>query len=230
MHTFLLLRGDITVDYGIKETGKEIRCEYDGINMRCFNQSSREWTHPYEYENNGSDLHDAGCGIFSMAVVIQRLCGQEVDVDRLADYSVECGGRGDDGTDRPGLLSGMVRGGLDKKYGFRYDGDGLVNDHEKLWQVLTSGGCAMCNLRVGHIVAVIDCREKDGERQILVVDSAHESADRRVRDNVRDVIPRSLIARRNINEVGVDTGFDQTYAMYWVTLSTASDFNLIWKR
>ncbi len=218
------------MDYGVTLSGREGRCEYNGKSVRWFNQSSTQWTHPYEYENNGSNLHNAGCGIFSMAVVIQQLCGEEVDVDWLADYSVSCGGRGDDGTDRPELLAGMVRGGLDKKFGFHYDGDGLVNDHEKLWELLNAGGFAMCNLRVGHIVAVIDRREEDGERQMLVVDSACESNDRRIRDSVREVIPGSRAVNIVRNKAGVDVGLDIGYAMYWVPVALAADFNLIWKK
>ena len=87
--------------------------------MRFFNQSHKGWTHPYEYQNNGSNLHSAGCGIFSLAVVIQRMCGLEADVNALADFSCSCGGRGDDGTDRPALLAGLTKAGLAEKYGFR---------------------------------------------------------------------------------------------------------------
>jgi hypothetical protein len=218
------------MNYGVTLSGKEGRCDYKGRSVRWFNQSSLEWTHPYEYENNGSNLHNAGCGIFSMAVVIQQLCGEEVDVEWLADYSVACGGRGDDGTDRPELLAGLARGGLDEKFGFRYDGDGLVNDHEKLWQLLKSGGFAMCNLRVGHIVAVIDWRERDGERQMLVVDSACESNDRRVRDRVREVVPDSESVNIVRNRDGIDVGLSIGYSIYWVPVDMAMDFNLIWKR
>lgn len=218
------------MDYGVNLTGKEGRCEYNGRSMHWFNQGCPEWTHPYEYENNGSNLRNAGCGVFSMCVVIQQLCGEEIAPEWLADYSVACGGRGDDGTDRPALLAGMVRGGLDKKFGFRYDGDGLVNDHEKLWQLLESGGFAMCNLRVGHIVAVIDHREMDGERQMLVVDSSCESSDVRIRNNVREVLPGSVCVRKVRNDAGIEVGVNIAHAMYWVPVSMARDFNLIWKR
>lgn len=216
--------------YGIELSPKEGRCEYKGLNLRYFNQANAEWTHPYVYDDPKSTLHSAGCGIFSMAVVIQKLSGIEVDLGELADYSCACGGRGDDGTDRPELLAGLVRGGYDEKYGFRYNGDGLVNDHEQLWRVLTQGGCAMCNLRVGHIVAVIDWREVDGERQMLVVDSACESADRRIYENVREVIPGTEVKKLVRNSAGVECGLSVCHAMYWVPVSMAVDFNLIWKR
>lgn len=218
------------MDYGIALSPMEGRCLYQGMNIRYFNQIHKGWTHPYEYEHNGSDLHDAGCGVFSMAVVIQRLSGQEVDPNALADFSCACGGRGDDGTDRPELLSGMVRAGKDQEYGFRYDGDGLVNDHALLWKVLSEGGCAMCNLRVGHIVAVIDCREVNGEKQMLVVDSACESSDRRVRDSVREILPESAVTYLVHNGDGLACGLSISHSVYWVALDTAKDFNLIWKR
>lgn len=216
--------------YGMELSPREGRCGYNGLNVRFFNQSSAEWTHPYVYDDPESNLRSSGCGIFSMAVVIQKLCGEEINVGELADFSCACGGRGDDGTDRPALLAGMVAAGLDEKYGYIYNGDGLVNDHEQLWDVLSKGGCAMCNLRVGHIVAVIDCREKDGERQMLVVDSACESADRRVYENVRDVVPGSEVRKIVRNSSGVECGLSICHAMYWVCVSAAADFNLIWKR
>lgn len=218
------------MDYGIKLSGKEGRCDYKGKSVRWFNQGCPEWTHPYEYENNGSNLRTAGCGVFSMCVVIQQLCGEEIEPEWLADYSVACGGRGDDGTDRPALLAGMVNGGLDEKFGFRYDGDGLVNDHEKLWQLLLNGGFALCNLRVGHIVAVIDWREVDGERQMLVVDSSCESSDKRIRDNVREILPDSKCVNMLRNAAGLEVGLNIAHSMYWVPVSLARDFNLIWKR
>lgn len=210
-------------------TGLESRCLYQGKPVRFFNQSHKGWTHPYEYQNNGSNLHSAGCGIFSLAVVIQRMCGLEADVNALADFSCSCGGRGDDGTDRPALLAGLTKAGLAEKYGFRYDGDGLVNDHEQLWQTLSAGGCAMCNLRVGHIVAVIDCRLQDGERQMLVVDSAHESDAPKVREKVRQVLPGSEILNPCVNQAGLTVGASASYAMYWMPVSAAIDFNLLHK-
>lgn len=218
------------MSYDIKPDGKTLEFEYAGRKITYHNQQSREWTHPYEWENNGSNLHNAGCGVFALAFVAEWMSGARVDPEWLADFSCECGGRGDDGTDRPALLSGVASAGLDERFGFRYEGDGLVNDHEKLWAVLSGGGCAMCNLRVGHIVAVVGCRERSGERQILVIDSDCESADPRIRDFVREVAPCSAVTNYIYNAAGVAVGFETAFAMFWTPLDMAADFNLLYKR
>jgi hypothetical protein len=218
------------LDYGREISPKIVRFDYEKRSIRYCNQSSRDWTHPYEYQGGDENLHSAGCGVFSMAFVIQWMMGEEVDIEALADFSKTCGGRGDDGTDRPELLRGMVEAGLDEKYGFRYEGDGLVNDPPKLWSLLRSGGCAMGNLRVGHIVAILDSREVSGEKQILILDSACESADRRIRDEVREVIPQSKVANIVFNKSGLEVGMTVSHAMYWVPLLLAMDVNLLYKR
>ena len=87
----------------------------------------------------------------------------------------------------------------------------------------------MCNLRVGHIVAVIDCRLQDGERQMLVVDSAHESDAPKVREKVRQVLPGSEILNPSVNQAGLTVGASASYAMYWMPVSAAIDFNLLHK-
>lgn len=218
------------MDYGRAISPKTVRFEYEGRDIRYCNQSSRDWTHPYPYLDDLSDLHSSGCGIFGMSFVIQWMAGAEVSIEGLADLSCACGGRGDDGTDRPELLKGLVAAGWDQKYGFRYDGDGLVNDHKKLWDLLEAGGCALCNLRVGHIVAVVDHRIADGEKQMLVIDSACESADRRIRDEVRAVVPQSKVANLVHNKSGVEVGMTVSHGMYWVPEKMAMDFNLIHRR
>ncbi|MGI6238188.1 MAG: hypothetical protein ACOYI5_00990 [Christensenellales bacterium] len=218
------------MDYGREISPKEMIVNYEGREIRYFNQTSSDWTHPYEYQGDGSNLHKAGCGIFSMGFAIQWMNGIGVDIEELADFSCKCGGRGDDGTDRPALLGGMVRAGLDAKYRFRYDGDGLINDHAKLWEALSNGGCALLNLRVGHIVAAVACREAGGEKQILVIDSACESADRRVRDMVREVAPDSAVAYRIRNKDGIELGMGISHGIYWAPLRYAMDFNLLYKR
>lgn len=218
------------MDYGRELSPEVVRFDYEGRNIRYCNQNSRGWTHPYAYQGGDETLHSSGCGIFSMSFVIQWMTGEEVDIGALADFSCKCGGRGDDGTDRPELLRGMVEAGLDKKYAFRYEGDGLVNDPPKLWTLLKSGGCAMGNLRVGHIVAILDGREQNGEKQILILDSANESSDRRLRDEVRAVIPQSKIANLVHNKAGLEVGMTVSHAMYWVPLTLAMDVNLLYKR
>ncbi len=121
------------------------------------------------------NLHNSGCGVFATAHLIDWASGEKLDVEELADFSAANGGRGDDGTDRPALLAAMQAAGRLEKAGLRYDFDGLLNDHEALWRAMASGGCALCDLRVGHIVALVDWRERDGERQLLVIDSSRDT-------------------------------------------------------
>ena len=214
-------------------TGKFKMFEYNGRNLRLLNQSCPEWTYPYAYpdipEEANCNLHTAGCGIFSMSHLIDWITGEKNDVEELAEFSVQNGGRGDDGTDRPMLLAAMQKDGRLTKIGLRYDGDGLVNDHEALWQLLEDGGYAMTNLRVGHIVAVVDHREVEGERQVLVIDSSRDSMYVPVRRDICDVVIGSEIYAEYVNSRGVRCGEGQYYAMYWVPLTKCSDFNLLHK-
>ena len=171
---------------------REIACE--GRLLRLCNQKSRDWTHPYEYQNNGEDLCDAGCGVFALVHAVEWMHDIRLDPDAVADVSVAVGGRGDDGTDRPAMLSGMMACGYGKKCGFRYDGEGLMNDHEALWRHMNvQGNTALCNLRVGHIVALLKARETGGRREFLVIDSVAESAHEKFRDRVYEVIQSSAI-------------------------------------
>ena len=214
-------------------TGKQRAFEYEGKNLRLYNQSCPEWTHPYAYAAEGGDpgenLHDSGCGIFATAHLIDWATGEKIDVEELADFSCANGGRGDDGTDRPALLAAMQKDGRLTKAGLRYDDDGLLNDHEALWRVMTDGGCALCDLRVGHIVALVDAREADGERQLLVIDSSRDSMNPEVRTKVREVVPGSEAVAEYRNARGVRTGMDEHYAMFWVPLQLPFDFTLLHK-
>jgi len=214
-------------------TGKERIFEYQGKSLRLLNQCCPEWTHPYVYEGEGGDpgdnLHNSGCGIFGVAHLIDWVTGEKIDVEELADFSCACGGRGDDGTDRPALLAGMQKAGRLEKYGLRYDFDGLLNDHEELWRVMKEGGCALCDLRVGHIVALVDAREVDGERQLLVIDSSRDSMNPEVRTKVREVVPGSEAVTEYRNARGVRTGMDEHYAMFWVPLELPFDFTILRK-
>ncbi len=214
-------------------TGKYKMFEYKGRNMRLLNQSCPEWTYPYSYpyipEEADMNLHDAGCGIFSMCHLIDWITGEKNDVEELAEFSMQTGGRGDDGTDRPVLLAAMQKDGRLTKIGLRYDGDGLVNDHEALWQLLENGGYAMTNLRKGHIVAILDHRVQDGERQVLIIDSSRDSMHYNVRVDIREVVIGSEIYAEYVNRRGVRCGEGQYYAMYWVPITKCSDFNLLHK-
>ena len=209
-------------------TGKVGYVEYEGVKWRFLNQRNREWTHPYEYAPEpGGTLTNSGCGIFSACFAVQKMCGKEICVEDLADFSCANGGRGDDGTNRPMLLKAMQDQGLNDQYGIRYNYDGLLNDHDALWETLSEGGCALCNLRVGHIVALIGCRIKDGERQILAMDPHSESADSRVTAHVREVVPGSEVVYETKNEEGIVTGYQVVYGLFWTPLELAKDFNLL---
>ena len=214
-------------------TGKERIFEYNGKRLRLMNQSCPEWTHPYVYTGEGGDpsenLHNSGCGIFATAHLIDWVSGEKIDVEELADFSAAHGGRGDDGTDRPMLLSAMQKDGRLKRCGLRYDFDGLLNDHEALWANMLDGGCALCDLRVGHIVALVDHRIRDGERQLFVIDSSRDSMNPTVRSHVREVVPASRAVAEYVNSKGVRTGMDEHYALFWVPLELPFDFNLLHK-
>ena len=160
-------------------------------------------------------LHDAGCGIFSVCHLIDWITGEKNDVDELAQFSMDNGGRGDDGTDRPALLHALMAHGKTAEIGFRYEEDGLRNDLDALYDHLLSGrGVSMCNLRVGHIVALVAAREADGRRQVLAIDSYSESASEKVRDHVIEVLPGSEVAYDVKNQDGLVVGHNVAYAAF----------------
>lgn len=209
-------------------TGKTIEVSYDDKTLLICNQRCREWTHPYAYEGDGEDLHAAGCGIFSLSHAVEWMTGRRVSIESLADFSVQNGGRGDDGTDRPALLAAAKERGLAARLGFDYHMDGHLNDREALWAHVSGGrGVALSNIRAGHIVLLCAARVQEGERQLLVVDSFCESADARVRDQVRGTIRGSEITFEVQNRAGLSVGTATQYAMYWVPLAMAVDFNLL---
>lgn len=213
----------------MQTTGKTVFMMYEGRRVRLCNQRCRDWTARYDYQGSGETLSNAGCGIFSIANALSFMHGLEIDVDALADFSIKNGGRGDDGTDRPVLLGAMEKAGLALKYGFSYHGDGLRNDLDALFAHLQNGGAALCNLRVGHIVALVQARSVNGERQVLAADPYSESDDPRVTDNIRECIEGSEITMRTLNAQGVATGMQTHYALFWVTLATVRDFNLLYR-
>ena len=111
--------------------------------------------------------------------------------------------------------------------GFRYEDDGLLNDHELLWRHMAAGNAALCNLRVGHIVALLAAREKDGRRELLAMDSVAESASEKVRDRVREVVPGTEIRYPVRNRAGDVVGFAESYALFWVDADLPMDFTLL---
>ena len=94
---------------------------------------------------------------------------------------------------------------------------------------MEKGGYALTNLRVGHIVAIVDHRIVDGERQLLIIDSARDSMNNQVRGNIAEVIPQSRVCARFKNLRGVVTFEGYHYAMFWVKLEQTSDFDLLHK-
>ena len=201
----------------------------EGREITLYNQRCRDWTHPYPYQGEGN-LANSGCGIFSLCHCAQWLTGQVQAPEKWADFAVEKGGRGDDGTDRPELLHTLMTHGEAAKLGFRYEEDGLRNDLDTLYAfLLAHRGVSMCNLRVGHIVSLVDARERDGRRELLAIDSYSESGDPRVRDHVTEVLPGSEILFPIRSESGLVTGEALHYAAFWVEASLPRDFNLLYR-
>lgn len=210
-------------------TGKKAYLQYQGKDITLLNQRSRLWTHYYDYvEPMKETLSNAGCGIFSVCYCGQWLTDKEFSPDALAEFSMENGGRGDDGTDRPALLAAMQEKGLAKEFGFYYNGDGLRNDLDTLkTHLLEHRGTALCNLRVGHIVALVDARKVGDEVQVLALDPYSESADDRISRHVREVIEDSAIYCALKNENDLVVGERKQYAMFWISIETVRDFNLL---
>lgn len=208
-------------------TGTSKPITVNGRKIMFFNQRCKAWTHPYAYHNDET-LSSAGCGIFSLCHCAQWLTGQVQMPEKWADFSCANGGRGDDGTDRPALLHALMATGFNQMLGFRYDEDGLLNDRERLFDfLLHQEGVAMCNLRVGHIVALVAARVQDGRRQVLAIDSYSESASDKVKDYVAEVIPGSEVVYPVKNAAGLEVGHGMAYAAFWVDADVPRDFNLL---
>lgn len=208
-------------------TGRSKPILLEGHQMIFYNQRSRDWTHPYPFGAEQENLSQAGCGIFSVCHVREWLTGEKCVPEELADFSCRSGGRDDTGTNRPGLLSAMEKTGLAREYGFSYHFDGLNNDLERLWEHMAEGGCALCNLRVGHIVALLAAREMEGRRAYLALDSYCESQDSRVMDHVLGTVPGTEVTYLRKNGLGIVTGAQTSYAAYWVDASLPKDFNYL---
>ncbi|MBQ8953904.1 MAG: hypothetical protein IJ048_07280, partial [Clostridia bacterium] len=95
------------------------------------------------------------------------------------------------------------------------------------WRHMAAGNTALCNLRPGHIVALLAAREQGGKRQLLAMDSVAESASEKVRDHVLAVVPGSEIAYPVRNAAGDTVGFAESYALFWVEADLPKDFNLL---
>ncbi|MDO5143238.1 MAG: hypothetical protein Q4E72_01315 [bacterium] len=208
-------------------TGKSKSLTVLGRSITFYNQRCRDWTHPYSYDQPET-LSSAGCGIFGLCHCAQWLTGQVQSPEHWADFSCMNGGRGDDGTDRPALLHALQVTGEAAKLGFRYEEDGLRNDLPTLYNFLLEGrGVSLCNLRVGHIVALVAAREKDHRKQVLAIDSYSESASDKVKQHVTEVISGSEIEYQVKNNAGLIVGSGMSYATFWVDADTPRDFNLL---
>ena len=100
----------------------------------------------------------------------------------------------------------MMAHGYAGQCGFSYQLDGLRNDLEALWEHMRAGNAALCNLRVGHIVALVDARETERGREYLVIDSYSESAHEKVKNAVREVVEASSITAPVRNAEGLEVG------------------------
>lgn len=210
-------------------TGTTREISYDGRRILFMNQRCRGWSHPYAYIGENETMSDAACGIFSIAHASQWMTGKAVDAVELADYARACGGRGDDGTDRPVLLWQLQESGKAAEMGFRYERGGHMNNTDLLFEHIEAGNTAICNLRIGHIVAIVKSRIVNGEKQLLAIDSYSESRSERVMDNIREVIPGTEIVTGIKNREGLLVGYQVSHAMFWVPASLARDFNLLYK-
>ena len=215
----------------LKKTGKEMEIVYEGRTLQYLNQRNKDWSYPYNHVSDPDDtLASAGCGLFSLCHAVEWMHGIRLSPERLSDFAREKGGRGDDGTDRPALLHALMAYDEAPKMGFRYEEDGLRNDLDTLWDHISNGkGVSLCNLRVGHIVTLVDSRIENGEKQFLVIDSYSESAAEKVRDHVRELVPQSEIIADIYNKDGLLTGQGIYFAMFWVPAALPKDFNLIHK-
>ena len=211
----------------ITGTTREIIVE--GRSILFMNQRCRGWSHPYAYIGESETMSNAACGIFSIAHASQWMTGKAIDAVALADFACACGGRGDDGTDRPVLLRQLEASGKAAEMGFRYEHGGHMNNTDLLFDHIETGNTAICNLRIGHIVAIVENRIVNGEKQLLAIDSYSESASDRVKDAVREVVPGSEIIYAVKNREGMIVGCNLTYAMFWVPAARARDFNLLYR-
>lgn len=210
------------------QTGKSMPITYDGKTILYHNQASKEWTHPYKYLEGSETLSSAGCGIFALCHAVEWISGVRLSPEEMADFSMAEGGRGDDGTDRPALLHALQETGKAREMGFEYREDGLRNDLDVLFNHLyVNKGVAFCNLRVGHIVALLGARIVDGQKQLLAVDSVAESTRDTIRNHVFEVIKTSETHRVYLNDKGLYTGESKQYAMFWVDAALPKDFNLL---
>ncbi len=216
----------------IKESEPIFSIQYAGRNITFYNQRSRLWTQPYAYVSAPEeDLHAAGCGLFSLSHALEWMNDVKADPVELADFSLKYGGREEDGTNRPALLAACMDYGFGQKYRFRYDYDGLLNNKERLWEHISQKkGVALCNLRKGHIVALVDSKVMPtGERAFLAIDSFSESTRDTVRNHVLQVVEQSLVSSNQLNQSSLYVGSSTQYGMFWVKAELPMDYNLIYK-
>lgn len=195
-----------------------------------YNQNSAEWSHPYDGNGKNTPMRVRGCGIFSLCHCAQWLTGQVPSPEHWADFAVSIGAVDEWGTIRPVLLQGLMESGEAVKLGFCYKNEGSLEDPDLLASfLLAENGVAIGSIRSGHIVAMVAAREKDGNKQILVIDSAAESCEVFVRQKITEVISEAQVRAVIRNQRGVMLGEMTGYGAYWVDAATVRSFNLMYK-
>ena len=66
-------------------------------------------------------------------------------------------------------------------------------------------------------------------REVLAADPYSESADSRVIQHVREVVPGSEIISEIRNDHGLLVGWQRTFALFWAELDIVRDFNLLYR-
>ncbi len=204
-------------------TGKTAAISVLGRTLTLYNQRHPGWTHPYPYLGHET-LRTSGCGIFALCHATQWLTGRAAAPETLADFSVACGARGDDGTDRPILLAALSGEGQAARLGFSCPNPVLSNDLQALYAFLAAEkGAALSNLRVGHIVCLTAARQVKGVRQLLAIDSYGEADDPRLAGHVLGVEEGSAFSYEQQGQ------HVMTHAAYWVEASLPRDFQLLYR-
>ncbi|MDO4547031.1 MAG: hypothetical protein Q4D04_02935 [Clostridia bacterium] len=212
----------------ISLTGKRYSARVLGRDVILFNQHSSEWDFVYNHPVDPFDtLKTAGCGIFSICHAVEWMTGKIIDPIELARFSMLNGARMYDGTNRPKLLMAMQRSGLAERYGFSYRGTGPQNGEDELFGHISQGGAALCNLRVGHIVAVVAARNMNSGRELLIIDSHPTTRSNAQYEAIKQAEGDAFIVYETINGSGAVTGVSAQASAFWVSASAPFNYDLM---
>ncbi|NLB90557.1 MAG: hypothetical protein GX786_04995 [Clostridiales bacterium] len=90
-------------------------------------------------------------------------------------------------------------------------------------------GVALCNLRKGHIVVIVDSKvDQKNKKWFLTIDSNSESAHEEIKDHVEKVIEESKVSCSNYHQFGIPVGASSQYGMFWVEATLPKDYNLLY--